>query len=499
MRVIAALLLAMFFALGVEPAAAQRPANWVLLGEQTVGFRTDRDAIDIGQNEEWFRNRAFRALHFVVERNDIELREITITYLNGHTENLVVRRKIRRGTSLAVDLKGERSFLKQVMMRYKSEFSLRGLAEVKVYGELAGGRPGPGPGLAPAPLPPPVASNWNEIDTQIFDRRTQRIVFSAGRGDGSFGQLAFRAAGEPVRLLRAAVRFVNGETQIIDVSDALAPGALSRPIDIEGYRRRIETVAVDVRTDPRGGAGRLSLLGTPLAGNAAPALAIDPAWVRLGTRTVGAGIERDVIRIGQGEDFFRNRRFRSLHLTTERGDLYVAGARVTYINGFSEDLRADRLLRPGETLAIDLGGERSFLSEVEFVYRARPGGGPAFVTLYGEPARGAPAAREPRLLGRQTVGLFGDRDVISVGRQEGRFRQIQLKVLRNDIELVDLRVVYGNGAVDDIPVRRFIRRGEETPPLDLKGEARAIDHVELTYRSRPNARGEAVVELYGLE
>jgi len=491
MRFFAALLLTAFIALGVEPAAAQRPSNWVLLGEQTVGFRTDRDAIDIGQSEEWFRNRAFRALHFVVERNDIELREITVTYLNGHSETLTVRRKIRRGTSLAVDLRGERSFLKQVMMRYKSEFSLRGLAEVKVYGELAGGRP--------VPLPPPAVAGWNEIDTQIFDRRTQRIVFSAGRGDGSFGQIAFRAAGEPVRLLRAADRFSNGDTQVIDVSDALAPGSLSRPIDIEGYRRRIETVAVDVRTDPRGGAGRLSLLGSPRPGGPDPELAIDPAWVRLGTRTVGAGVERDVIRIGQGEDFFRNRRFRALHLTTERGDLYVAGARVTYINGYSEELRADRLLRPGESLAIDLGGERSFLSEVEFVYRARPGGGPAFVTLYGEPARGAPAAREPRLLGRQVVGLFGDRDVISVGRQEGRFRQILLRVSRNDIELVDLRVVYGNGAVDDIPVRRFIRRGEETPPLDLKGEARAIDRVELTYRSRPNARGEAVVELYGLE
>jgi len=86
-----------------------------------------------------------------------------------------------------------------------------------------------------------------------------------------------------------------------------------------------------------------------------------------------------------------------------------------------------------------------------------------------------------------------------VGRQEGRFAQILLKVERNDIELLDLKVVYGNGEADDIPVRRIIRKGEETGPLDLKGRSRAIDRVELTYRSRPNFRGEAVVEVYGLK
>ena len=38
----------------------------------------------------------------------------------------------------------------------------------------------------------------------------------------------------------------------------------------------------------------------------------------LGEKDVGFGVDRDVIRIGQGEDWYRDRRFRTLH--------FIAGA-----------------------------------------------------------------------------------------------------------------------------------------------------------------------------
>lgn len=100
-------------------------------------------------------------------------------------------------------------------------------------------------------------------------------------------------------------------------------------------------------------------------------------------------------------------------------------------------------------------------------------------------------------LGTQRVGFLTDRDVIRVGRQDGRFKSIKLKVRDNDIEIVDLKVVYGNGQTDDFPVRQKIRRGTETRAIDLKGNTRFIREVQMVYRSRPSFRGQALVELYG--
>jgi len=57
------------------PAQAQRDRDddLVLLGQKTVGFLVDRDIIKINQSEDWFRNRAFRSLHFAAERNDLQI------------------------------------------------------------------------------------------------------------------------------------------------------------------------------------------------------------------------------------------------------------------------------------------------------------------------------------------------------------------------------------------------------------------------------------------
>ena len=72
-----------------------------------------------------------------------------------------------------------------------------------------------------------------------------------------------------------------------------------------------------------------------------------------------------------------------------------------------------------------------------------------------------------------------DRDVIKVGRREGRFDAIRLTASGNDVLVRDLKVVYANGKPDDIRVRSELREGSETRPLDLEGRDRAIDRIEI--------------------
>jgi hypothetical protein len=58
---------------------------------------------------------------------------------------------------------------------------------------------------------------------------------------------------------------------------------------------------------------------------------------------------------------------------------------------------------------------------------------------------------------------------------------------------LDLKVVYGSGNPDDIPVKAQIRAGATSGKLDLRGAARNIDRVEMVYRSRPDFRGQAEI------
>ncbi len=53
-------------------------------------------------------------------------------------------------------------------------------------------------------------------------------------------------------------------------------------------------------------------------------------------------------------------------------------------------------------------------------------------------------------LGEQSVGFNVDRDIIRVGRREGKFEAIKLRVLNNDIQLISARVVFSNGETEGL-------------------------------------------------
>lgn len=252
----------------------------------------------------------------------------------------------------------------------------------------------------------------------------------------------------------------------------------------------------------------LGLLAAPSEAQRGPGGAV--RWVPLGSQTVGFGIDRDVIRVNQSEDWFRREGpFRNLRLNVERNDIHLINVRVVYLNGFAESFKVDRGIRSGQSVIVDLRGERSFIRAIEMVYRSKPSfKGQAVVNVFGEavrrpapppvvvvPPKGGPKVE---LLGEKAVGFGVDRDTIRVGRKEGRFTRIAIGVERNDVEFLNVRVIYANGEPDNIPINRVLRAGERSGPLDLKGQRRAIDRIELVYRSRPSFKGQAVVKVYGV-
>ncbi len=117
---------------------------------------------------------------------------------------------------------------------------------------------------------------------------------------------------------------------------------------------------------------------------------------------------------------------------------------------------------------------------------------------------GASSARERDWvsLGEHHVGFVNDYDTIHVGRHDGKFVRLKLIVRRNQIKLNSIKVVFGNGEVEDVVFDRHLHEGEAAVINLPHGwhEGRFIRDVELHYHTSRDWRGkEAVAELFGQE
>jgi len=384
---------------GPSPAAAQRApvqAQWELLGEARVALRGDSDVIEVARDEDYYRNKSYRRLRLVIDGGDVRLRAVKLVYLNGHIENLTVARTLSAGEEIVVDLKGERSYLKTVVLEHKGRLSFSfgrgglriGTPTVRVFGENVRF-------FVPPPPPPPVVADvrrprdWEPLGTERFDRRADKVVIPVGRREGRLGQIALRIVGEPVVVRELRIRFGNGDVQEVSLDKRLREGDRLAPIDLEGDRRFIEQVTALLDPRPRGGQVGITVLGLDRPGDqgprAAPVGELRDTWVPLGRKTLSPGLDRDMIEVSTPADGPRAKSFDRLHFVADTNDVLIRAITVTYLNGHVEDLAADKRIPAGGELTVDLPGRRSYLRRIEMVYASRPGSGrPTIVSVFGE-------------------------------------------------------------------------------------------------------------------
>ncbi len=102
------------------------------------------------------------------------------------------------------------------------------------------------------------------------------------------------------------------------------------------------------------------------------------------------------------------------------------------------------------------------------------------------------------LLGEQRVQFPGDRDRIKLSRRDGRFDAIAIRVRGGDIRIFSLRVTYGNGQKEELTYGETLRAGDRTRPLELRGEGRFLQEIEMRYGAPPTALlRQPEVQVYG--
>ena len=110
---------------------------------------------------------------------------------------------------------------------------------------------------------------------------------------------------------------------------------------------------------------------------------------------------------------------------------------------------------------------------------------PTIAVLCALLAPAFPADAAWRVLGVIKVDKGLDRDEVDVKSGRG-FKHIKLKADAADVELKSLHVVYANGELDKLEVRKVVRAGDEGP-AHRGGPRAGLEDREAGRRSRPGS------------
>jgi hypothetical protein len=222
----------------------------------------------------------------------------------------------------------------------------------------------------------------------------------------------------------------------------------------------------------------------------------------LGERQVDGRVDKDRVEVGRYEG-----KFTKLQIVVLDSDLELMDFAVKFGRGaeWRPDMR--HAFREGQrTRAIDFPGDERTIKHIEFKYRNLPGGGRARLQVWGFQRAGdapeVPAGqtwdnRGWTMLGERAVqgGRKGDRDKITVGRDEGKFRKLMLVVVDSDLEMIELTVKFGRGEPFRPEVNQIFRENSRTRAIDLPGDDRVIKWIEFRYRNLPRG-GRAKVQVW---
>jgi hypothetical protein len=377
------------------------------------------------------------------------------------------------------------------------------------------------------------ADEWVKIGQRQVAFGGDRDTITATH-KGRFNKIKLKVEGNAIHVNDLKLHFGNGGMQDVSVRKNIPMGGSTRVIDLSGGNRVVNRIVMTYRTKmkrprARGKAtvtvyGRLATGAAPQSPKVTPAPKATPKapvkkveWELLGSRKVQFSADQDTIPVTASEG-----RFAKMKLKILDNPIHLIDLKVFYGNGEVQDVKvAKDFAKGGETRVIDLSGGSRVIKKVRLRYKTKLGvkrllRGQATVKVFalrvqgGAPAPAAtpkPATPKPAApaagsgnwerLGARTVKRRAEQDTIMVTAKDGRFTKLKFKVKNSALKMLDMKVHYGNGERQDVPLRFDIPAGGESRVIDLSGNKRVIQKVVFRYKSARDGRGRAEVVLWG--
>lgn len=214
--------------------------------------------------------------------------------------------------------------------------------------------------------------------------------------------------------------------------------------------------------------------------------------VLFGERVVDLRRDHDTIDVSYAEEYYRGRSFRALQFYAARNDIEMNRLRISYINGYSEEVPVNRTIPRNGQLQVDLDGGRSYIRRIEMFYRARPeSGGQARIRVYGEPARVAgpggpqnpPDPNDWVRLGCRDAKFFGFNPPVQFTvRQPGLYQTIRISIRGQrglSVEVFRVSVIYRNEVSEDIITRPRTFDVNQSVEVRLKAFEHFVNQIEF--------------------
>ncbi len=90
-----------------------------------------------------------------------------------------------------------------------------------------------------------------------------------------------------------------------------------------------------------------------------------------------------------------------------------------------------------------------------------------------------------------------DHDVINSGNIRDDFRQIKFKVTDAPLRILDIKVFFDNGDVQDVSIRSLVKQGGESRVIDLIGGLRHLNRIQFWYSTAGRGKGKARIAVWG--
>ena len=368
--------------------------------------------------------------------------------------------------------------------------------------------------VEPPPPPPPFSwdnRGWTMLGEQVVDygRRADRDRINVGRYEGRFSKLTLVVLDGDLEMRTFQINFPSGRPYAPAVNHYFRENQRTRVIDLPGDDRVINSIDLTYRNIPGGPRARVQVWGLKSAPPPPPPVFSwdNRGWTMLGEQVVDYGrrADRDRINVGRYEG-----RFSKLTIVVLDSDLELLDFQVNFPRGTAYKPAVNHYFRENQrTRVIDLPGDDRVINSIDLRYKNLPGGGRAKVQVWGFKSDGRPPAppaqfswdsRGWTMLGEQVVdyGRRADRDRINVGRYEGRFSKLTIVVLDSDLELLDFTVNFPRGTPYKPAVNHYFRENQRTRVIDLPGDDRVINSIDLRYKNLPGG-GRAKVQVWGFK